>query len=268
MIARLLAAIGPANQWCVEFGAWDGKLGSNTYSLLQDGWHGVLIEADPDRFAGLTKNYAGNPRAVCINSLVGWEGSDRLDALLGRTEIPADFDLLSIDIDGNDFHVWRGLKDFQPRLVVIEYNSSIPDEISFVQPADPRLNHGSSLRALTELAATKGYELAATTALNAFFVRADEFPKLGIEDNSLAAMRTDRSLQTYVFQLYDGTVVWQGNDRLAWASGVRMPLHRLQVLPRFLRFLPQHDIGVIRRAARKVYLSVRGRLNRRRSGTS
>src|SRR3954454_3752531 len=92
-----------------------------------------------------------------------------------------EIDLLSIDIDGNDFYVWQALKIINPRVVVIECNSKFPPPLSIVQSYDPQYTwrgtdySGASLEALTRLGARLGYSLVGTTlmGLNAFFVRDD-----------------------------------------------------------------------------------------------
>ena len=238
MIRRALEVLPDGPRWCVELGAWDGRYLSNTHRLMdEDGWSGVFIEADSDRFRELQATYRGNERAVCLNALARFHGSETLDDLLGSTPIPEDFDLLSLDVDGNDYHLWSSLKRFRPRLVVVEFNATIPNDVDWVQEADPDVHHGSSLAAFVRLGRDKGYELVATSDFNAFFVRAEYLELFGIEDNSIDAIHTNRAFQTRVFQLYDGTVCWDGTTRLIWHD-VDLDPKRLQPLPRRLRYLP------------------------------
>jgi len=94
----------------------------------------VLLEADPDRFQELHQRYVENPSVTCLNEMVAFEGEKSIDSLLKHhTSIPQDFDLLSIDIDGNDYHIWDGIKEFVPLVVVIEFNPSIGNNIVFIQ---------------------------------------------------------------------------------------------------------------------------------------
>jgi hypothetical protein len=190
--------------------------------------------------------------------MVGFAGEATLDSILARTPVPSEFDLLSIDVDGNDYHIWRALHRYRPRVVIVEFNSTIPNDMEFVQPADPTVNQGCSLLSLTKLATEKGYELAAVTGFNAFFVREDVFGALGISDNSLDAIRTDRTSETRVFQLYDGTLVWDGCLRQLWADVPIRP-ERMQVIPRFLRFYPGSQNSRVRRGARRAFLALRRR---------
>jgi hypothetical protein len=111
IIARALSLLPEHTFWCVEFGAWDGKELSNTYDLIKShNYRGVFIEADPIKFRDLEVTHGLSGKNVLLNAFVGFEKSDSLDVLLSRCDIPAKFDLLSIDIDGNDYHVWKQSK--------------------------------------------------------------------------------------------------------------------------------------------------------------
>ena len=89
ILEKIFEVISPANRWCVEFGAWDGKTYSNTYHLIQDReWSGVLIEADGKKYADLLATYQGNRRAVCLHCFVTFAGANSLDNLLKTSGIP------------------------------------------------------------------------------------------------------------------------------------------------------------------------------------
>jgi hypothetical protein len=222
-------------QWCVEFGAWDGIHLSNTHHLIKDKhWKGILIEGKKSRFKQLAKNFKNNSNVQLLNKFVSFEGENSLDKILHQTSIPKDFDLLSIDIDGNDYHVWDSLLDYRPKVVVIEFNPSIPSDIYFVQERKQSVNHGNSLLSMVTLAKSKGYELIATTKCNAFFVEQVYYPLFGIEDNSIKSMWKGFKVPR-VFQLYDGTIVLSDEFKLFW-SGTKVKKNKLQVLPKYLRF--------------------------------
>jgi hypothetical protein len=251
IIRAILERLPAVPKWCVEFGAWDGKRASNTHRLMvEEDWSGVFIEGDRKRFRELHRTYEGNPQALCVNAYVELEGADSLDGILGRTGTPENFGVLSIDVDGDDWHIWRSLTGYRPAVVVIEFNPTIPPDIDFVQHAG--VHQGSSLRAFVRLGREKGYELAAAVG-NAFFVRDDLFPALGIEDNSIEALHTDRSRETRVWQLYDGTLVWNGCTRLLW-HGIGF---ERQALPRPLRHLPGAEPSALTRWARRLYLRLK-----------
>lgn len=239
ILAQALDVLGKdCDQWCVEFGAWDGKHLSNTYQLIQHrNYSAVLIEGDAKKFGDLQSSYVDRQRVICANRWVGYSGNDTLDKILADTPLPREFDVLSIDIDGNDYHVWDALQNYQPKIVVIEFNPSIPTAVDFVQPKQPHLAQGCSLLALTELGKRKGYELIATTPVNAIFVDRNYFDRFNIADNSPETLRTDESHVTYLFQGFDGTLFLRGCNSLMW-HGVELNESQIQHLPSWLRKHP------------------------------
>jgi len=226
IIAKALSLLPERTSWCVEFGAWDGKRHSNTYDLVKSHkYRGVFIESNPARFHDLELTHGASGLNVLLNAFVGFSKSDCLDVLLCRCDIPANFDLLSIDIDGNDYHVWEAMKEYRPKLVVIEYNPTLSNSISFVQKKLNGLNQGSSPASLVELARRKGYELISVTALNLVFVSSEHFHLFGIADNSLALMRDD-SDGPQIFVGYDGHVFLAQANVL---GAIKLPWHHLEL---------------------------------------
>jgi hypothetical protein len=187
----MLQTIPDGDKWCVEFGAWDGIFACNSRNLIETkGFSAVLIEANSKKFAQLRRNYAHNANVFPVNAFVGFEIDDGLDTILADFPIPDSFDLLSIDVDGNDYHIWKAIDKYRPKAVVIEFNPTIPTELRFVQPADPSINQGSSLLSLIELGKEKGYELVSVLSCNAFFIDRRLYPRFEIEDNRPDTLRT------------------------------------------------------------------------------
>ena len=235
IIDRILSVLPARNEWCVEFGACDGAFLSNTCRLIEErGYSAVLIEASVKKFRELTRRFGCTPRVFPVNAFVGFQRRDGLDALLSRQPIPRDFDFLSIDIDGNDYHTWHTTVEYRPKVVCIEFNPTIATDVTFVQAPDPGISQGSSLLALTELGKQKGYELVCVLPWNAIFVDECYFPLFEIDDNSPARMRTDTSLVTHMFVGYDGSIHLVGAKQLAW-HGVELDEGDFQPLPKRLR---------------------------------
>jgi hypothetical protein len=235
IIEKILELIPDKDHWCVEFGAWDGLHLCNTRNLLEHkGYKSVLIEGNKARFKDLIRNFGTNKNVIPIESFVGFEPENNLDHLLEKTGIPIDFDFLSIDIDGNDYHVWKASTRYRPKVVIIEFNGTIPTHIDFIQPKDPSVKQGSGVKAMIELGKEKGYELVSILRWNAFFVRKEYFPLFEITDNSAETLRKDLQGITHMFVGYDGTVFFEGAKRLPW-HGIPMDTSRMQPLPRILR---------------------------------
>jgi hypothetical protein len=235
IISHILEVIGKTDNYCVEFGAWDGTKFSNTRNLiLNKNYSAVLIEGNYKRYLSLVKTYSTNQNVTPVHALVGFNENNSLDILLAKLSIPKNFDVLSIDIDGNDYHAWKSIKNYKPKVVIIEFNPTIPNEVEFVQKPDMRLQQGSSILSICKLGKTKGYELAAATLLNAIFVDSDLFNLFGISDNSLHALRKNLSAVTHLFYGYDGTVFISGSKNMMF-HGLPFNERRLQQLPKILR---------------------------------
>lgn len=235
IIDAIFNLIGTTNKYCIEFGAWDGKLYSSTWNLINNfGWAALLIEANKEKFGKLEAEYAGNGKVAALNCLVETAGDFSLNSILTIAEAPSEPDFLSIDVDGLDWYMWESLSTFSPRLISIEFNPTVPNDIIFIQDNDPTINQGCSLAALIELAQSKSYELVATTSWNAFFVKKELFEKFDIEDNSINAMHDMAHLESRLFQCYDGSLVLVGCKHLLWHD-VGIASEDIQVLPKALR---------------------------------
>jgi hypothetical protein len=174
LLEYILSKLPVSDKQLVEFGAWDGKHLSNSFHLIEKfKFSALLIEMDSDRFQELERNMLPY-KSICLNLMVGYQGDAKLDSILAKTEIPLDFDLLSVDIDGNDFQVWEAMVLYKPKVVIIEINSSIfPGRVIVNNPDHPfeLFVSGSSITALNQLAQSKGYKLIAHIGCNAIFVR-------------------------------------------------------------------------------------------------
>ena len=256
IIEKVLEVIGKNDKWCVEFGSWDGKRCSNSFDLIDSkGYSAVLIEGDCGRFRDLQNTFKGNTKVIPLNKFVGFQKEDGLDSILKSTDIPVDFDLLSVDIDGNDYHVWQAVNDYKPKIVVIEFNPTIPSTVEFVQPRDMSITQGSSILSIAKLGKSKGYELVACTKNNAIFVDSKYFKRFDIADNSPMALRKDESAITHIFCGYDGTVFIRGYGKSPWQS-IAFKESKMQLLPKWAR-KRFGDRNVVRRKAGKIFRRLR-----------
>lgn len=235
ILEQIFASISHKNKFVVECGALNGVKDSNARHLIAEmGWSGLLIEADLTAFEKLTNNYKDYSKAKCANRFVSFEEDNTFDAIFKEYDVPQDFDLFVLDIDGNEYHVWEAMTAFRPRVMVVEFNPTVPNSVSFVQPKDMSIQQGSSLRALKELGERKGYQIVALTDYNVFFVRKDDTEPFSCLSSDLDVLRPDNPFETKLFQLYDGTLKIAGNKNLVWHQ---KPIdeEKLQVLPRSQR---------------------------------
>ena len=180
MIREIFQRIGQTNKIFVEFGVGDG-LENNTLALLFDGWEGLWIEGSEkltSRIREGLKYTIDTGRLTVTNAFITREN---INELISSAIDKAEIDLLAIDMDGNDFHVFESISCINPRVVVIEYNAKFPPPMQYCMSYEEGHkwskddNFGASLKFLEEGFSKKGYCLVgcSLTGANAFFVRQD-----------------------------------------------------------------------------------------------
>lgn len=180
IIHEIFQRIGVTDRRFIEFGVQDG-LESNTHCLLHYGWSGLWLEGDRHYYELIHKKFAPVIRSGQLKVEHKQAGRDNVNQIFQDNGFTGEIDLLSIDIDGNDYHVWNAVTCVSPRVVVIEYNAKFPPDLEWCMPYNEtyRWNgtdrHGASLKAYENLGNILGYQLAGTniTGVNAFFVRKD-----------------------------------------------------------------------------------------------
>ncbi len=146
---------------CAEIGGHDGRFCSNTAWVIENDIRvvtGLFVEADYDRYLKCKSNWAHNPNIRCQCSRVD---SGNINAFVDER-----CDLLSIDTDGSDYEIFRGLQA-RPKIVIVEIDSSI-------EPPSERVNAdgGVGYWTMTTLALEKGFAVLAHTG-NLVLVRQD-----------------------------------------------------------------------------------------------
>jgi len=173
VLAEIFRRIGAGGRTFVEIGASPNEANS-VFLADARGWSGTFVEASEPEFRDLSVKYATNARVRVLQSFVTPANAEDVAARAGP---PGRLDLLSIDIDGNDYWVWKGLAGLRPRVVVIEYNAHLAPADVHVHPyADAAWNgtsyFGASLGAMVQLGHELGYRLVHLdlSGINAFFV--------------------------------------------------------------------------------------------------
>jgi hypothetical protein len=167
VIRAIFSFIGTTNKYYVEFGVEDG-IQCNTRNLREKfGWTGLMMD--------------GSHENTSINLHKEFITAENINELFQKYQVPTEFDLLSIDIDYNDFYIWYALENYKPRVVVIEYNATHQpneDKVAMYNPTymwDFTNYFGASILALKRLGNLKGYTLvyAEKQGVNLFFIRKD-----------------------------------------------------------------------------------------------
>ena len=104
VIEEILRRIGIADGSCVEFGIESGIEGNCVFLADVLGWDALFMESHPDRFAALAGKYRHRPGVQTVRAMVGPTTST---ASWTAPACPTELDVLSIDVDGADYWIWR-----------------------------------------------------------------------------------------------------------------------------------------------------------------
>lgn len=180
MIAEIFRRIGVGTKTFVEIGVGDGLENNTTYLLMQ-GWKGTWLEGDKRLVANIRQTFGRSLAEGSLQIKQSFVTSENVAATLAEMRVPAEPDMLSLDVDQNTYYIWSALFDLRARVVCIEYNSNVPAELDWKVPYnatrvwDGSFNYGASLKALELLGLSMGYVLVGCpiSGNNAFFVRKD-----------------------------------------------------------------------------------------------
>ena len=239
IIEEILKRLSQNNdfQYC-EFGAWDGIHLSNTCALIKkNDCKALLIEPNKKKYNELCKNFPSN-KIIKLNNFVEVKGKNSLDNLLKENEFNVNFDFLSIDVDSIDYYIFESLKIYKPKVICIEFNPTIPNEVYFVQKNNASINQGSSAKALIELASKKKYFAVCSTKTNLFFVHED-FKKnvIGDVELSIDDLINDKNVKNFIFYGYDGSIFTSKQIRLPWHNFFVKDINQLN---KYLRKYPRN----------------------------
>lgn len=220
IIQYLINKLPITNKTFIEFGVENYEESNTRFLLLNDHWQGMVLDARAADIRYIQQDniyWQYDLQAKCA-----WITRENINALLLDAGFGEDVGLLSIDIDGNDYWIWKAIQSIRPRIVIVEYNSLfglLPLAVPYKEDFDrttahfSNLYYGSSLAALQHLAQLKGYLLLGSNIWghNAFFIRADiagEFCGLELREAYVASkFRESRDVAgklTYA----------RGNDRI------------------------------------------------------
>ncbi len=188
----IFSLIGKTNRRAVEICAADGMQCNTANLIINDGWEALLFDGDPANVAKGNVFYGNHPDTFTHppRFVQAWIDAEGVNELVQRNGFEGEIDLLSIDLDGVDYWIWKVLTVVRPRVVVIEAQVIWGTDRAVTVPyrRDFRAEHvdgfgvysGASLPALVKLGKEKGYRLigAQRYGFNAFFLRDDIAPEL------------------------------------------------------------------------------------------
>jgi hypothetical protein len=184
IVQHLIHHVPIDNPTFIEFGVEDYRESNTRFLLVNNGWRGLIVDGGE-----------AHQKFVYEESTLGWRypidarrafvTPETINDIFRDAGIGGDIGLLSIDVDGIDYWMWRAIEVVSPRVVVVEFNSTFGVDHAITVPYDPtfdyaaahysRLFFGASLPAFVDLAERKGYRFVGCEShgANAFFVRED-----------------------------------------------------------------------------------------------
>ena len=193
VVLFLLAVAGDGPRRVVDLGAGDGVHASNCANLLLNlGYDGLLVDGDGAAMARAERFYARHPdtKERPPATRQAFLTRDNVNDVVSAAGLEGELDVVSIDVDGNDYWLWEALDVVRPRFVVVEAHPELgrdeyvmPYDADFVwKVAPPGGRYGASLLAFVRLGERLGYRPVAANqyGFNVFFAREDVAPALPV----------------------------------------------------------------------------------------
>lgn len=188
ILNEIFKRIGTTNRTFVEFGVGNG-LENNTLLLLLTGWKGLWIEGSEEYCREIKNGFKKLIDDSRLKVAQCFITKDNINTVISSNISEKEIDLLSIDIDGNDIHIFETINSVDARVVVIEYNGRFPAPLQYCMKYnenhrwDGTDNFGASLSYIEQVFRAKGYALVGCniTGTNAFFVKSSLTVNLFLE---------------------------------------------------------------------------------------
>jgi hypothetical protein len=183
IIQYLTQNIHIENKTFIEFGVEDFFESNLRFLMQKDNWRGFVIDGSKDNISRLRNSHFFWKHD--LQAIQAFIDCDNIESLLSQSGFEENLGILSIDIDGNDWHIYNSIHQFKPSILIIEYNSVFGPDRAITIPYDAEFRRtdssftnlfwGTSLRAITDLAESRDYGLVGCNLAgnNAFFVRRD-----------------------------------------------------------------------------------------------
>jgi hypothetical protein len=175
----ILAIIGMKTKRFIEIGSDDG-LNSNCANLyFHFGYHGLYVDGNRSSIRRGERFYAKYPNRWYYKPsfLCAEVTRENINELISQAGFSGEVDLLSIDIDGNDYWIWDALSVSSPRVVMIEThvefglrNILVPYDPGYFFPGKHPVYHGASAIAMARLGKKKGYRLVGANLYGSNFI--------------------------------------------------------------------------------------------------
>ena len=198
ILLYIFSLIKPVNRTCVEICAGDGRECNTTNLIINHGWWGHLFDGKRENVEFGNRFFEKNKDTFLYppRFTEAWVTAENVNELIADSGASGPIDVLSLDIDGMDYWVWKSIDVIQPQVVVCETHNPIPTDKALTVPYAPdfifehEVYRGASLFAMVKLGREKGYRLIGTHrfGFNAFFMKngvgEEYFPEIEVADSA------------------------------------------------------------------------------------
>ncbi len=184
ILLYLFSLIGFTNKTFIEFGSDDG-INSNSANLYYNhDFTGLFMDGNKKAIERGRYFFRKHPNSINIQPIFKETmiKVDNINSLIKDAGLEGEIGLLSIDIDGNDYWIWKAIDIVSPQVVIIETHNEfglndiiVPYDPDYFYPGKHPTYHGASPVAMNKLAKKRGYRLVAANELgfNFIFLRND-----------------------------------------------------------------------------------------------
>jgi len=220
IIQWLINSLDFPNKTFIEFGVGDYRESNTRFLMMNDNWSGLVMDSSEENIEKITDSeYFWRHELLAKPALIDCEN---INGLIDECNFEQEVGILHIDLDGNDYWIWKEINVIYPVLAILEYNSVFGVEKAITIPYDKTFNRtaancsnlyfGASLPALHQLSCQKGYAFIGCNSAgnNAYFVRKDKLNhivrEIPLEEGYvLSKFRESRNR--------DGTLTYMTGDR-------------------------------------------------------
>ncbi len=172
----------------IEFGVENYTEANTRFLLFNNNWTGLVMDGSPENIAHIKNDYEVSIMRG-LSAKCAFINAENINELIAESGFKGEIGILHVDIDGNDYWVWKAINQVKPWVVIMEYNALFGPHRSITVPYDPKfyrtekhhsnLYFGASLSALCDLAKEKGYLFIGSNshANNAYFIHEKYCPE-------------------------------------------------------------------------------------------
>ncbi|MDX1718756.1 MAG: hypothetical protein R3353_01220 [Salegentibacter mishustinae] len=188
IIQYLINYLDIKNKTFIEFGVEDYQEANTRFLLINNNWSGLVMDGNENNILKIKSDEIYWKYDLQVKT--AFITAENINQLIKEEGIAGEIGLLHIDIDGNDYWIWKALEVVEPIIMIVEYNSVFGSERAITIPYKKDFNwteahysnlyFGASIPAFYDLAMEKGYDFIGCNSAgnNAYFVKKDSLKNL------------------------------------------------------------------------------------------